>query len=1020
MRPAHMSIGLSVLASLLVSCAGPNDGTLRSIEGRGVAVERDIAEGRSGAAAGNRSYLDALPRQANRPEATPGLAERDSGEVDTARTPGAYRELVRVYEERLQAYPNSSDNDYVLYRLARAYDELGESKRTLAVLDRLVADYPASRYRAEAHFRRGEIAFSMQAYRQAERAYAEVQRQGEHSAFYERALFMQSWSLFKQGRLEEALSAFFVMLDRKLTGRDIGASLEALPGLTRTDRELVEDTFRVVSLILAGLQGVGSIPAFMETPTRRRYEVYVYRELAGLYLTQQRVKDAADTFAAFVRLHPSHPHAPFMQARVIEIYQQAGFAALTLEAKQEYVTRYGVLSEYRRANGPVVYAQVVPQVKRNLEELSRHFHALAQRGKKADDYREAVRWYRTYVESFPEDSQTPAMNFLLAEILFEQEHFKEAAEEYERTAYRYSNHAKGADAGYAALFAYAREEKTTTGEGARAIRVQSAESALRFAATHPQDARVAGVLADAAEKLYALESFDKALTIAQRVIALGPSAAPALRRAAWTVVGHIEFERGAFDRAEQAYREALALTPAGSPHLSQLTERLAAAFYKQGEQARAAGKTDVAASQFLRVGQIVPQASIRANADYDAAAALMALKDWSGAARLLEDFRRNHPKHPLQADVPAKLAVCYLESGESLKAAVEFETVASDNKNATLSREALWQAAELFEEVAQDARAAAAFDKYTRQYPAPFSQMIEARYRLVEISRRQGRHAERYRRSRELVEAEKKGGAERSARTLYLGALHMLVAAEPLDEAYRNVRLTEPLKQTLKIKKDKMQQVLHIYSVATDYGVTDIASAVTYRTAELYRDFGKALLESQRPTGLSKEEREQYDVLLEEQAFPFEEKAIDLHEVNVRRVRAGFYDDWTKKSFETLSQLLPIRYAKTEKTEATAVADPKKAAYYNESGIALRRAGKFEEARQAYAKALDLDSGYAYAHLNLGILYDLYLQDADKAMTQYRRYGELVPAEAQTVQKWIADVQQRARAGAQAKREKAE
>jgi Flp pilus assembly protein TadD len=90
--------------------------------------------------------------------------------------------------------------------------------------------------------------------------------------------------------------------------------------------------------------------------------------------------------------------------------------------------------------------------------------------------------------------------------------------------------------------------------------------------------------------------------------------------------------------------------------------------------------------------------------------------------------------------------------------------------------------------------------------------------------------------------------------------------------------------------------------------------------------------------------------------------------------------------------------------------NPEHAAYYNELGLISRREGKFDDARRYYAKALDLDPNYAYAHLNMGILYDLYLQDAEKAMQHYQRYQELTPSETGTVTKWIADLQQRERA----------
>jgi len=90
--------------------------------------------------------------------------------------------------------------------------------------------------------------------------------------------------------------------------------------------------------------------------------------------------------------------------------------------------------------------------------------------------------------------------------------------------------------------------------------------------------------------------------------------------------------------------------------------------------------------------------------------------------------------------------------------------------------------------------------------------------------------------------------------------------------------------------------------------------------------------------------------------------------------------------------------------------NPDRAAYYNELGVISRREGKFDDARRYYEKALALEPNYAYAHLNAGILYDLYLQDTEKAMQHYQRYKELAPGETGTVTKWIADLQQRERA----------
>jgi hypothetical protein len=142
-----------------------------------------------------------------------------------------------------------------------------------------------------------------------------------------------------------------------------------------------------------------------------------------------------------------------------------------------------------------------------------------------------------------------------------------------------------------------------------------------------------------------------------------------------------------------------------------------------------------------------------------------------------------------------------------------------------------------------------------------------------------------------------------------------MTLAEPYYEAFRGAHLKEPLKKSLKNKKAKMQLALKAYGAAAEYGVAEVATAATYHIAEIYRDFSRELLASQRPKGLSAEELEQYNVMLEEQAFPFEEKAIELHEVNVRRIADRIYDRWVKNSIEALGKLRPVQYAKVEKSE---------------------------------------------------------------------------------------------------------
>lgn len=86
---------------------------------------------------------------------------------------------------------------------------------------------------------------------------------------------------------------------------------------------------------------------------------------------------------------------------------------------------------------------------------------------------------------------------------------------------------------------------------------------------------------------------------------------------------------------------------------------------------------------------------------------------------------------------------------------------------------------------------------------------------------------------------------------------------------------------------------------------------------------------------------------------------------------------------------------------------PDNAAWQNRLGVLLRRAGEFQRAEQAYQAALAADNGYANAHLNLGILYDVYLQRPERALTHYKQYQTLSGQPDDEVALWIADLERR-------------
>ena len=83
----------------------------------------------------------------------------------------------------------------------------------------------------------------------------------------------------------------------------------------------------------------------------------------------------------------------------------------------------------------------------------------------------------------------------------------------------------------------------------------------------------------------------------------------------------------------------------------------------------------------------------------------------------------------------------------------------------------------------------------------------------------------------------------------------------------------------------------------------------------------------------------------------------------------------------------------------------------NYLGVAQRNLGKFKDAEASYHAALTADDTYAAAHLNLGVLYDMYLQQPEQALEQFERYQQLVATPDTKVGGWIKELRARTGAG---------
>jgi cellulose synthase operon protein C len=432
--------------------------------------------------------------------------------------------------------------------------------------------------------------------------------------------------------------------------------------------------------------------------------------------------------------------------------------------------------------------------------------------------------------------------------------------------------------------------------------------------SYPNDPRTEQIVLHASELSFAQKQFARTIDLTGSIT---DAASVQAQMRAGDLKARSLLGLGRYTEAEETYHRLLGSGQVRDKNKRELEDGLALCIYKQGEIARDAGDRKGAFTHFTRIVRAAPSSDIAATGLYDATAMAINAREWNSAISAIKTFQEFFPNHKYSADVAKKLSVAYLKSNQDIKAAETLEKVSDLEQDREVKMAALWQAAKLHKSKNNLTEAARLLDEYVRNFKDPYPQYLEAMYMLVEIHETSGAKPQANSWRRKIVEANGKAyKGQKNDRTQFIASSAALSLARQRHAEFNTHQLVEPLDANLRKKKAAMQDAVLLYGQASAFGMNETTTEATYAIAEIYESFGKALLKSERPKHLKPREAEQYEILLEDQAFPFEAKAIEFHETNLGRVKDGSYNEWIGKSFAKLRSLFPVRYARTEKIDS--------------------------------------------------------------------------------------------------------
>lgn len=800
----------------------------------------------------------------------------------------------------LAEYPDAKDNDRILYQLAQNYEKLNFQEKSLDTLTQLTIRFPQSIYYAEAQFRLAENAFILGDYLTAESAYSEVIFSSNGNEFYERSLVKRGWSRFKQNLFAESIEDYVEAIKHR--------QFSTYHNLTGNDKSDFDEYFRALSLAVINANDVDNLKNYFSDPLQADYLYYSYRTISSIYVAQQRFIDATIILDKFIDSNSSSERLPEAYLDKIAIFKKADIDKKFEAEMENFYARFNVKNHYWEGKKNTQTYKMIKKSMRDNILLVADAQQQAYRTTHDSKYFTAANeWYRRYLNQYESYARTDKVYIAYAELLAMQNKNTEALTYFEKAAYD-GDIVLDKEAAYATIELTDKLYKAFP-ENSHWLDLHLTY-ALRSLRLYQKEPRYQQVSLHAVELAYNNQRYVDAITFSNNMADVTDDAT---RNESNYIKGLSYLKTNKSTEAETIFSYLLT-TAKNTGDKNRFSNSLALAIYQQGKADLMNNKVDSAIKHYARVAKQAGDSDIAPDSLYEAIILATKHERWNQAVANIELFQRQFPKHKFYQDVTRQLSNAYVKLGKDDRAAVVFEEISAKDKDENIKMSALWQAATLYEIKNNLPDAIRAYTRYVDTYKTPYAQYIEAMNKLSALYLKQNQ-TEKFSFWQQKIIASDNQALQnnKTDRTNYIAANSALALANIQKNKFDNKRLVEPLAQSLKDKKKFMQDAISLFGQASSYNIAEVTTEATYSIANIYQVFARSLLDSERPKNLAGDELEQYNILIEDQVFPFEEKAIEFYEINMARTADGIQSPWIQKSYTELQALFPSRYGRRGK-----------------------------------------------------------------------------------------------------------
>jgi tetratricopeptide (TPR) repeat protein len=357
-----------------------------------------------------------------------------------------YSEAIAIFETAINEYTDGPLNDVILYNLGYCQYSQGDTVECAETLYNLASLFPDSELTPEAYFRLGDDRFytnKLDDYEEAIRYYEKVP---PYSDLYDEALYKTAWAYYNIARYndteleyENVIGKSVELIERAAKGTELydeGIDLIAVSIVGLTDSDEEES---------AAYNALKTFETLFEGVNRQPYSAEVLHRLADVYqYDHDRLDTAIILYEALFAKYPLYERASEVLSSCVTPYLHKEDHEGGHNVRTRIVDYYGPVSEWFNTYDDLDFkVTAFKNWEKALYEVAVYNHYMGEqeqdKSKNKAFYKEAIKRYTQYLETFPTNRKSYHLNFYLAMAYAEAGEWELAYDNYLKTALGYED-----------------------------------------------------------------------------------------------------------------------------------------------------------------------------------------------------------------------------------------------------------------------------------------------------------------------------------------------------------------------------------------------------------------------------------------------------------------------------------------------------------------------------------------------------------------------------------------------------